>query len=834
MTGLDPGRRLAVLLNRQRESPPPYITVEIGTVDTVQGVAEVIIEDSDESLPGVPYTGQWLPEQGEMALLTQNGSTPLLVASAEEAFNPTWGGRLEAGAGRELQYNGTFDTDLEGWEAGEGASFFLFDTTNESWVVVAGGATASGPTWIDGANNPQLAQNRGAVVLSALTVGDLTVQSPTVVTVAGRAHRGSAYTKYDNKEGPVVAVIRWFSDTAGTVLIGETIGPEVVVSAGRWDSVQVDAVAPIGAVRARMAVRFFGVGVATVARIDTSFITSPSNATIARELPPDTFSDAFDRADGPVAVGAPITYLTPVGTGVWTVEEGYVRCSGRGAGGNILRVDTGNVNHSVAATLRAPHAIGQGVVWRYIDGANHWRAEIMAITGSRNEKVTINVVRAVGGVEASQGTFQVTLVKGGQDLNLAAFSDVGNWQSVYVNGVRGWYTNSTSNAAGTIVGPLVLGVGGTVTFDDLAASTMGAHIYDGTASLRITSIAAGMASARTPRAQTIGEAAWEAAGEGFAVKPGEWYLIRFRARNHSSTPGRMISFAAVYYDANGAFVGIQFAPPIVPTTGWLTCQQANPVPSGAAYMRLYTGFIATGAGEQVFIDSLTVQRCSVIVQPIITTAPEGRARFEVVPSNNVQVRLWPTDDPADEPGVILAESASMTITPPRNKSAGKASTLVVPADVLDFRQFGTTGWNTWTPSVIGTGWSIGNGVRKGRWMKIGNIVMFAFYIEFGSTSTYGTGTNALALTVPFNRLQGTFATLSGGAVIFEDLSAGVRLPGTCYLRDAPAFGVQLLNLAAATTFGVVNDLTPFTWAADDKIYGQITYEAEDISIVTNI
>lgn len=826
----DPGRRLAVLLNKQQDAPPPYMVVRIGQVDTTAGTAEVVIEGTDENLQDVPYTGQWLPAEGESALLTRNGSTPLLVASAEDDFNPTFGGRMEVGAGRPLQYNGDFNAateseGLEGWEVGEGATFYLFDTATDSWAVASGGASGT-LTWVDGANNPQFAQNKGAVRVAATLAGDLTVQSPANTTVSGRQHRGSIYTKFDNREGRVAAVIRWFSDTAGTTLVSESIGPEVIVSATRWDSVQIEAVAPPNAVRARIAVRFFDVASTTIARIDTSFLGHPANATIAREMPPVSQADSFTRADSPVTTGAPVTW-TLTGAGTWRVEDNYVRCSSRGGGINAIRVDTTSVDHSVTLAVRAPFSIGQGLVWRYITFENHWRVEITAFYGTA---IVFTVFRRVGGVDTAMGTFNFVPTKGAQQFTIRALNDVGNWQSVYVNGVRGWYINTTIHGAATQVGILAHGAGSTATFDDFKATTIGAHIYDGTPTLRITSLAAGMASARTPRTPRAGEETWAAASEGFVVHGGEWYLMRFRARNNILTPGRIISFAMVYFDANSAFVGVQFAPPITPTTDWMTCQQATPVPSGVTYMRAYVGFIAQAAGERIYVDSLSVQRCSVVVQPIMMTAPEGRARIETIPSNTVQQRWWPTDDPADEPGVIMVESASMTVAPPRHKTANKPSVLIIPADSLDFRQGGTSEWTLWTPSLTGGGWALGNGSIVGRWYKIGSMVVYSWLVTFGSTSTYGG--DPLGLTAPFRRRTGGTATLPVGSLGLHDTSGDVMVVGTVAIRANPGGGpTQAMRFAITSGFGLVQASTPFAWATGDLVFGTITYEAENASVV---
>jgi len=52
---------------------------------------------------------------------------------------------------------------------------------------------------------------------------------------------------------------------------------------------------------------------------------------------------------------------------------------------------------------------------------------------------------------------------------------------------------------------------------------------------------------------------------------------------------------------------------------------------------------------------------------------------------------------------------------------------------------GPTPSRTWTPTVSGTGWGIGNGTTSGLWERIGNWVLLQGNVVFGSTSTFGAG-----------------------------------------------------------------------------------------------
>ena len=130
-------------------------------------------------------------------------------------------------------------------------------------------------------------------------------------------------------------------------------------------------------------------------------------------------------------------------------------------------------------------------------------------------------------------------------------------------------------------------------------------------------------------------------------------------------------------------------------------------------------------------------------------------------------------------------------------------------------------WDTYTPSVGGTGFALGNGTISGRWKKVGRVVTFIINVTWGSTSTYGAG--PLTLTLPT-------AAQSSGAVFgarYLDVGSVVGYPGFALSVSGSTTITPLCHVASATyaTDGGLTSTIPFTWANTDTIVVSGTYES---------
>lgn len=136
---------------------------------------------------------------------------------------------------------------------------------------------------------------------------------------------------------------------------------------------------------------------------------------------------------------------------------------------------------------------------------------------------------------------------------------------------------------------------------------------------------------------------------------------------------------------------------------------------------------------------------------------------------------------------------------------------------------GLLAWESYTPTIGGAGWALGNATVTGLYCQIGKTVHFAIRVVFGSTSTYGAGRPTLSLPVTATSAAGNFDFLTD--VAYFDNSATVRNKGTAEFSTT---NVDLFVWGAAGTYVNALGLTsavPFTWATSDVIYVSGTYEA---------
>lgn len=123
-------------------------------------------------------------------------------------------------------------------------------------------------------------------------------------------------------------------------------------------------------------------------------------------------------------------------------------------------------------------------------------------------------------------------------------------------------------------------------------------------------------------------------------------------------------------------------------------------------------------------------------------------------------------------------------------------------------------WTSYTPTLGGTGWALGDGTATGAWCQIGKVIFFRAQIVFGSTSTYGAVVPTI--TGPAN----VRASISGNhdiQVNLLDTSLGSEY--VAWTRTASSLPLTL-NISYLGTNSLRTDVTstaPFTWANGDRI-----------------
>ncbi len=128
-------------------------------------------------------------------------------------------------------------------------------------------------------------------------------------------------------------------------------------------------------------------------------------------------------------------------------------------------------------------------------------------------------------------------------------------------------------------------------------------------------------------------------------------------------------------------------------------------------------------------------------------------------------------------------------------------------------------WTSYTPTLGGTGWALGNGTVAGAYCQIGKILVFRANITFGSTSTYGS--TALTVSLPVTALGGNGAyALDGRAT---DASTGNVYFMPLSYTNTTTITVNALSSAAGLVAAAISTV-PFTWATSDNLKISGIYE----------
>jgi hypothetical protein len=129
-------------------------------------------------------------------------------------------------------------------------------------------------------------------------------------------------------------------------------------------------------------------------------------------------------------------------------------------------------------------------------------------------------------------------------------------------------------------------------------------------------------------------------------------------------------------------------------------------------------------------------------------------------------------------------------------------------------------WTSYTPTLGGTGWALGNGTVTAAYAELGKIIAFRVRIVFGSTSTFGAAA-ALTLTAPASsRNAGAAYSLACrlfDASLSESWNALASLAINSTTMTIRSWNGD--NKAADTSSTV-----PFTWATSDEVVIHGVYE----------
>lgn len=136
-----------------------------------------------------------------------------------------------------------------------------------------------------------------------------------------------------------------------------------------------------------------------------------------------------------------------------------------------------------------------------------------------------------------------------------------------------------------------------------------------------------------------------------------------------------------------------------------------------------------------------------------------------------------------------------------------------------------TAWTAYTPThtsdtgspTLGTG-----GVVGGRYKQIGKTVHYRGRLKFGTGASFGTGGWYVSLPVAsINSVIGSTSIPHLGAAYYRDQSASTNYSGICGVF--PDLNASRLAFYYGTT--QIQFTQPFTWAVDDHLSWDLTYEA---------
>jgi hypothetical protein len=152
----------------------------------------------------------------------------------------------------------------------------------------------------------------------------------------------------------------------------------------------------------------------------------------------------------------------------------------------------------------------------------------------------------------------------------------------------------------------------------------------------------------------------------------------------------------------------------------------------------------------------------------------------------------------------------------------------------------TPRWSSWTPTwSTSTGSatpSLGNATLSGSYCQTGDVVFFRLEVTFGTTTSFGGGTSADNWRFSLPVTASTTALIVGYGEAQDSATGGTpgsaRYPLRCRLTSTAALELETTGGStgaaggyAAVSVGLVDAVTPFTWASTDAIRAVGFYQA---------
>ncbi|MEO3974262.1 hypothetical protein [Streptomyces sp. CAU 1734] len=139
-------------------------------------------------------------------------------------------------------------------------------------------------------------------------------------------------------------------------------------------------------------------------------------------------------------------------------------------------------------------------------------------------------------------------------------------------------------------------------------------------------------------------------------------------------------------------------------------------------------------------------------------------------------------------------------------------------------------WKSWTPtwgSAAATPPLFGNSTIECRYVQTGLMVHFQFRVLFGSTTNFRTGGDNWRFTLPVPAASGNhcigFVELHNSTN--ERAVARIRCSTPTYFELEVSSGKPSAGAIPAANTGIVDAISPWTWAPNHMINGSGTYEA---------
>jgi len=163
----------------------------------------------------------------------------------------------------------------------------------------------------------------------------------------------------------------------------------------------------------------------------------------------------------------------------------------------------------------------------------------------------------------------------------------------------------------------------------------------------------------------------------------------------------------------------------------------------------------------------------------------------------------------------------MAWTLPDTAAAGDAGHVTDHNLILTALSSMNNTWTSYTPTLGGSGWAIGNGTITAAYCYVAaNAIALRIKLSFGSSSTYGG--SVPTLTFPVTATSGWNGINEQFHVGFLDISSGSFYKGAARANNTSSF-----LLASLTTSGLhtnCSSTSPFTWTTSDEMTVTGVYE----------